>query len=381
MDQHLFQSGDLNYYLSANADTDEASFASLDTFDGQKRTDHEQEQHHQWSQRQRRQQRQQLLQQDGFELSERVAAEERDDGNGSFLEFQHDRVVSPNEEFLPRDHHHGFDSHDQPARSDHHAAANYSLLRQNSLLGRSDVGTDDDDRGECRHVLADIARALRLRRISSFSIPDDFRPIDPAALGAAGSVDYEYETIFDDTPLEIQEACLMEECLAGMANVETEAPDQPRQRQSALDAKLEQQSSEPYCVALSLPKSATPPVASPARQKGDVEQDQCLWVLNQVTWSGTTTSNSNIDEDELQGTEQTRFKHWSEEEDSRLKHAMELEYRGIPGDKKDWKNIADKYFFNVRSSRQCKIRWNYVSPQPLKTCSRSFDGSFHSFFM
>jgi Myb-like DNA-binding domain len=68
------------------------------------------------------------------------------------------------------------------------------------------------------------------------------------------------------------------------------------------------------------------------------------------------------DDDQLPAAEQTRFKHWSEEEDALLKLAIEREYGDRPGARKDWKKLALKYFTNSRSSDQCKIRWKVVKP-------------------
>ena len=54
----------------------------------------------------------------------------------------------------------------------------------------------------------------------------------------------------------------------------------------------------------------------------------------------------------------TKHKHWSEDEDKKLKQGMEAEPDVKPT---NWIDIAQKYFSNTRSATQCKNRWKNVS--------------------
>jgi hypothetical protein len=51
----------------------------------------------------------------------------------------------------------------------------------------------------------------------------------------------------------------------------------------------------------------------------------------------------------------SRHKHWTEEEDAILRHAV------AQNGTRDWKELSKKYFQNSRSASQCKTRWKSVS--------------------
>jgi hypothetical protein len=224
---------------------------------------------------------------------------------------------------------------------------------QNLPSGISNVDTTTDEDERCGNGFSEtmVALSIPLQRVSSFfSIPDDFKPIDSATVKARTYMDFEYDMCFDDTPLAVQEAWLLDELRAT-----TSIPQLVTEYQNHYE---------------------------------DVELEPFEWVPNHVTWSESTNSSLSSEDGKVQDADTTKFKHWTEEEDNRLKYAVEREYTGRRGEKKNWKMLAREYFNNTRSSGQCKIRWKHVSWSllsplllfdytfPFNTLTVSFSSSF-----
>uniref|UniRef100_A0A6U9WVN9 Uncharacterized protein n=1 Tax=Pseudo-nitzschia australis TaxID=44445 RepID=A0A6U9WVN9_9STRA len=103
-------------------------------------------------------------------------------------------------------------------------------------------------------------------------------------------------------------------------------------------------------------------------------QEPSDWLLQQLTQDDPSSpqysniksegGRDRVDSRNNPASKGTKHKHWSEDEDEKLKQGMEAEPDVKPT---NWVDIAQNYFSNTRSATQCKNRWkNHLQPGVIR---------------